>query len=54
MRDLSFSNDTDIIILFNSHSCSPQTRNQSINSILIPWKEARYINTKKATEGEKQ
>lgn len=54
MRDLSFSNDTDIIILFNSHSYSTQTRNQTINIRLHPWKEAKYINTKKATKGEKQ
>ena len=49
-----FLNDTAIVILFDAHSCSPQTRNQSINSRFLSWKEVSYLKTKKAIGGEKQ
>lgn len=49
-----FLNDTAIVILFDAHSCSPQTRSQIINSRFLFWKEVRYLKTKKAIEGEKQ
>lgn len=51
--DWCFSNDTAIAIIFDTHSCSPQTRTQNINSIFLPWKEACYLKTKKAIAGEK-
>ena len=51
---LCFLNDIAIVILFDAHSYSPQTRNQSINSRFLSWKEVSYLKTKRAIGGEKQ